>query len=219
MPGASRLRTMNPNASIAADAPLPYGKLRASERAGRWIRYPFATHALAIVASLTLMPFAHAGPLLLDFSRSEVIQTFRVINDDVMGGVSTSTSHATSDALMFEGVVSLEKNGGFASLRGPISFPAESAALLLKVRGDGQRYKVTLKLDDSPGTGQYQADFVASREWRTLRFMPADFSFSFRGRATAAPIVRFADVGHFGLLIADRQPGAFKVEITSVLAE
>ena len=64
---------------------------------------------------------------------------------------------------MFEGEVSLDRNGGFASLRGPISFPAESAALLLKVRGDGQRYKVTLKLDDSPGTGQYQADFVAPR--------------------------------------------------------
>lgn len=219
MRGASRSSTMNPNASIAADAPLPFGELRVSERAGRWIRYPFANHALAIFSSLTLMPFAHAGPLMLDFSRSEVVQTFRVINDDVMGGVSTSRTHETSDALVFEGVVSLEKNGGFASLRGPIRFPAESAALLLKVRGDGQRYKVTLKLDDSPGTGQYQADFVAPREWQTLRFIPADFTFSFRGRATAAPIVRFIDVRHFGLLIADRQPGAFKVEVNSVMAE
>jgi NADH dehydrogenase [ubiquinone] 1 alpha subcomplex assembly factor 1 len=219
MPGASRPRTMNANASIAGDAPLPSGGLRASERADRRIRHPFAIHALAIAASLTLMPFAHAGPLLLDFSRSEVIQTFRVINDDVMGGVSTSRSHATNGALVFEGVVSLEKNGGFASLRGPIIFPVESAALLLKVRGDGKRYKVTLKLDDSPGTGQYQADFVAPREWQTLRFMPADFTYSFRGRATAAPIVRFVDVGYFGLLIADRQPGAFKVEMASVLAE
>ena len=151
------------------------------------------------------MPFANAGPPLLEFSRSEVVQTFRVINDNVMGGVSTSRRHSTNDALVFEGEVSLDRNGGFASLRGPISFPAESAALLLKVRGDGQRYKVTLKLDDSPGTGQYQADFVAHREWQTLRFMPADFTFSFRGRATAAPIVRFVAVRYFGLLIADRQ--------------
>ena len=165
------------------------------------------------------MSFAHAGPLLLDFSRPEVIQTFRVINDDVMGGVSTSRSHATNNALVFEGVVSLEKGGGFASLRGPISFPAESAALPLKVRGDGQRYKVTLKLDDSPGTGQYQADFVAPREWQTVRLMPADFTFRFRGRATAAPIFRFVDVRYFGLLIADRQPGAFQVEVNSVMAE
>jgi NADH dehydrogenase [ubiquinone] 1 alpha subcomplex assembly factor 1 len=214
MPGASRPRAMDATANIAGNAPLPSGGLCARKRAGHWIPYSFA-----IAASLTLMPFAHAGPLLLDFSRSEVIQTFRVINDDVMGGVSTSRSQATNDALVFEGVVSLEKSGGFASLRGPISFPAESAALLLKVRGDGQRYKVTLKLDESPGTGQYQADFVAPREWQTLQFMPADFTFSFRGRATAAPMVRFAEVRYFGLLIADRQAGAFKVEVNSVMAE
>ena len=127
------------------------------------MRYPFAIHALAIAATLTLMPFAHAGLPLLEFSRSEVVQTFRVINDDVMGGVSTSRRHSTNDALVFEGEVSLERNGGFASMRGPISFSAEFAALILKVRGDGQRYKVTLKLDDSPGTGQDQADFVAPR--------------------------------------------------------
>lgn len=183
------------------------------------MRYPCSILALALAATLTHMPFAHAGPPLLEFSRSEVVQTFRVINDDVMGGVSTSRRHSTNGALVFEGEVSLERNGGFASLRGPISVPAESAALLLKVRGDGQRYKVTLKLDDSPGTGQYQADFVAPREWQTLRFMPADFTFSFRGRATAAPIVRFAEVRYFGLLIADRQAGAFKVEVNSVMAE
>jgi hypothetical protein len=82
------------------------------------------------------MPFAHAGPPLLDFSRSEVAQTFRVINDEVMGGVSTSRLSSTDGAMVFEGEVSLENNGGFASFRGPVRFPVESAALLLTVRGD-----------------------------------------------------------------------------------
>ena len=165
------------------------------------------------------MPYAHAGPPLLDFSRPEVVQTFRVINDDVMGGVSTSRRRSTDDAMAFEGEVSLERNGGFASLRGPIRFPAESAALLLRVRGDGQRYKLTLKLDDSTGTPQYQAAFVAPPEWQTLRFEPADFAASFRGRAVPAPTVRLEDVRYVGLLISDRQSGAFKVELSSVLAE
>ena len=102
--------------------------------------------------------------------------------------------------MVFEGEVSLENNGGFASFRGLVSFPAKSAVLLLTVRGDGQRYKLTLKLDDSAGTNQYQAAFVAPREWRTLRFEPADFVASFRGRAAAAPIVRFVDINYLGLL-------------------
>ncbi|GEM_PF-6236593 len=41
--------------------------------------------------------------------------------------------------MLFEGAVSLENNGSFASFRGPLRIPAESAALLLKVRGDGKR--------------------------------------------------------------------------------
>jgi len=162
------------------------------------------------------MQFAHAGPPLLDFSRSEVAQTFRVINDDVMGGVSTSRLRSTDGAMVFEGEVSLENNGGFASFRGPVRFPAESAALLLTVRGDGQRYKLTLILDDSPGTAQYQAAFVAPREWQTLRFKPADFASSFRGRAVVAPIVRLVDVQYVGLLISDKQSGVFRIELKDI---
>ncbi|MDH3287047.1 MAG: CIA30 family protein [Betaproteobacteria bacterium] len=165
------------------------------------------------------MPSAHAAPFVLDFSRPEVLQTFRVINDDVMGGVSTSRLHTTDGAMVFEGEVSLENNGGFASFRGPVRFPAESAALLLTVRGDGQRFKLTLKLDASTATHQYQAAFVAPREWQTLRFEPADFSASYRGRAVAAPRIELGAVRYFGLLISDRQPGAFKVELRDVRSE
>ncbi len=183
------------------------------------MRYPVSVHPLAIAATFTLMPSEHDSPPLLDFSRSEVVQTFRVINDVVMGGVSTSRLGSTLGAMVFEGKVSLENNGGFASLRGPVRFPAESAALLLTVRGDEQRYKLILKLDDSTGTAQYQAAFVAPREWQTLRFKPADFTASFRGRAVVAPIVRLVDVQYVGLLISDKQSGAFRIELQDVRAE
>jgi hypothetical protein len=165
------------------------------------------------------MPFAHAGPPLLDFSRSEVVQRFQVINDGVMGGVSTSRLSSTDGAMVFEGEVSLENNGGFASFRGPVRFPAESAALLVMVRGDGKRYKLTLRLDDSTGTAQYQAAFVAPREWQTLRFKPTDFAASFRGRAVAAPIVRLVDVQYVGLLISEQQAGAFRIALKDIRAE
>ena len=165
------------------------------------------------------MPSAHAGQPLLDFSSPEVVQTFGVINDVVMGGVSASRLRSTAGVMVFEGEVSLENSGGFASFRGPVRFPAESAALLVTVRGDGQRYKLTLKLDDSTGTAQYQAAFVAPREWQTLRFKPADFAASFRGRAVAAPMVRLVDVQYIGMLISDRQSGPFKIELKGLGAE
>lgn len=174
---------------------------------------------LAITATLTLMPSAHAGPPLLDFSRPEVVRDFRVVNDAVMGGVSTSRLGQTAAGMRFEGEVSLENNGGFASFRGPVRFPVESAGLLATVRGDGQRYKLILKLDDSTSTAQFQAAFVAPGEWQTLRFVPADFAAVFRGRAVAAPVVRFVDVQYVGILISDKQSGPFWLELRDIKAD
>ncbi len=150
---------------------------------------------------------------LLDFSSPDVVRTFQVINDGVMGGLSRSRLELASGFMSFEGEVSLENNGGFASFRGPVRFSADAAALLLTVRGDGRRYKLTLKLDDGSSTAQYQAGFVASQEWKTLRFLPADFQGSFRGRAVAEPPVQFGDMRYVGLLISDKQSGPFKIEL------
>jgi hypothetical protein len=156
---------------------------------------------------------------LLDFSRPEVVRAFWVVNDDVMGGVSVSRLSQAPGALLFDGMLSLENNGGFASFRGPVRFPAGSGVLLLTVRGDGKRYKLTLRLDDRPGTAQYQAAFVAPPEWQTLRFKPDDFAANFRGRAVEAPAVRFADAQYVGLLISDRQAGTFRIEVKDIATE
>ena len=80
-------------------------------------------------------------------------------------------------------------------------------------------YKLTLKLDDRPSTAQYQAMFVAPREWQTLRFTPADFAASSRGRPVTAPTVRLVDVQYVGVLISDKQAGAFSVELKHIEAE
>jgi monofunctional biosynthetic peptidoglycan transglycosylase len=170
-------------------------------------------------ATLTLMPSAFADPPLLDFSSPDAVRTFQVINDGVMGGLSTSRLRPESGALSFEGDVSLANNGGFASFRRAVRFPAETTALLLTVRGDGRRYKLTLRLDDDAGSAQYQAAFVASPEWKTVRFQPTDFQASFRGRAVVASPVRFVDVRYMGLLISDRQSGPFAVELKELRTE
>jgi len=178
-----------------------------------------ACRLLVLVAMLAVMPFTFAGPPLLDFSNPEVVRAFRVVNDGVMGGVSASRLSPVAGAMLFEGTVSLENNGGFASFRGPVGFPAGSGVLLLTVRGDGQRYKLTLRLDDDTRTAQYQAAFVAPTEWQTLRFRPEDFAASFRGRDVEAPTVRFADVQSVGVLISDKQAGAFRIEVKAMANE
>jgi hypothetical protein len=162
---------------------------------------------------------AAASPPILDFADPAIAPRFRVINDGVMGGVSTSRLALAGDALRFEGEVSLENNGGFASFRGPVDIPATATALLLTVRGDGKRYKLTVKIDDSNATPQYQAPFTAPDGWTTIRFVAADFAASFRGRPLQAPPLAFGQVRAIGVLISDRQRGKFRLDVRELKVE
>ena len=56
--------------------------------------------------------------LLFDFSDANCVQDWAAIDDRVMGGESQSRLRYDSRGhAVFEGVVSLERNGGFASVR------------------------------------------------------------------------------------------------------
>jgi NADH dehydrogenase [ubiquinone] 1 alpha subcomplex assembly factor 1 len=137
----------------------------------------------------------------------------KVINDAVMGGQSQSKVLPTSSGLLFEGEVSLENGGGFASFRAPLRLPPDATSVHLAVRGDERSYRFVLRTDEGLGAAQYQATFIAPRAQTVLRFVASDFVARLRGRTVPAPPLRLADVQAFGLLIGDGQSGPFRVEV------
>ena len=141
------------------------------------------------------------------------MQEFQVINDDVMGGRSRSRVLPTATGLLFEGDVSLENGGGFASFRASLTLPPDAAAVLLTVDGDQRRYRFVLRTDEGRGAAQYHAPFVAPQSRTTLRFVSEDFVARFRGRPAVAPPLHLGNVRVFGLLIGDGQSGPFRVEL------
>jgi len=153
------------------------------------------------------------GATRLDFAGPGLSPGFEVINDGVMGGLSQSRLSATGVALRFEGLVSPDNGGGFASMRGPISPPARSTVLNLELRGDGQRYKVTLRGESEH---RYQTGFVASSNWQTLQFRADDFVPRRRGKPIVAPPLEFGGLRWLGLLISERQYGPFWVELRRI---
>lgn len=99
---------------------------------------------------------------LIDFSEPDAVLPWKAIDDRVMGGVSRSRlRHDPAGHAVFEGQVSFDNGGGFASLRNDrfsIGSP-EVHALLLEVRGDGRRYKLNLRSDEAYDGINYQIAF------------------------------------------------------------
>ena len=56
--------------------------------------------------------------MIFDFNINSDIQNWNVVDDTVMGGRSSSQFSLNPEGFgVFEGVVSIENNGGFSSLR------------------------------------------------------------------------------------------------------
>ena len=148
--------------------------------------------------------------------------TWQVVNDDVMGGVSTSSFRITNGVAVFRGEVSRENNGGFASVR---SLPArhdlgDTDSFVIRVRGDGRRYKFTARMDSSFDSAIYRCDFPTKKGvWEEHRLLLKDFVASFRGRVlTDVPPLNPVKVSSVGFLISDQQAGSFQLEVAWIKA-
>jgi hypothetical protein len=174
------------------------------------------THAL-LALLLTMNTAAAADPTVFDFRTAAGTTGWQVVNDDVMGGVSISRFVLTNGVARFSGAVSLQNNGGFASVRS-LTAPQDLGrcqAFVLRVRGDGRRYKFTVRTDPSFDGPIYQAPFTTrTGEWEEHRLPLKAFVPTFRGRVLSGePLVDPAKVTSMGFLISDQQEGPFQLEI------
>ncbi len=173
--------------------------------------------------ALTMNADAASEKLLFDFQATTNSPTWQVVNDDVMGGVSTSQfQRLTNIGAVFSGVVSMENNGGFASVRSsPVRENLNGTdAFVFRVRGDGRRYKFTVRTGSGFNAPNYQAELMTKRgEWEELRLALKDFVPMFRGRVLIdVPPLNLAKVTSLGFLISDKQEGSFKLEVAWIKA-
>lgn len=178
--------------------------------------------SLILLLLLTMNTDAAAQKTLFDFQTATNTANWQVVNDDVMGGVSNSGFRLTNGVAVFQGEVSLENNGGFASVR---SLPAHHDlagcdAFVVRVRGDGRRYKYTARTDRNFDSAIYQSAFNTKKgEWEEHRLPFKQFIATFRGRALATePPLDPAKITSVGFLVSDKQDGPFRVEIRWIKA-
>jgi monofunctional biosynthetic peptidoglycan transglycosylase len=161
--------------------------------------------------------------ILFDFASNDAVSAWRVVNDTVMGGISSSRMEQPADGkVVFTGEVSLENNGGFASVQGPeVQQPlGEFDGIALRVKGDGKRYKCSLRTDDLFDGVSHQSIFeTEASEWQVVQIPFTDFIPTYHGRRLSEDKrLKRERIRKVGFLISDRQKGLFRLEIDWIKA-
>ena len=158
---------------------------------------------------------------LLNPEKNIGLDNWNIVNDDVMGGISTSYLSVSDEKnLIFNGNLSLDNNGGFASsrlglkkniLKGVKSFT-------IRIKGDGNSYKLRLSQDNRRAS--YSANFESvNNEWVEINIPIEDFIATWRGYTyTDYPSIQTDRIISLGLQISDKQEGKFKLEIDYIKA-
>lgn len=155
-------------------------------------------------------------PILFEATTAEM--DWRIINDTVMGGVSSSRWEINDAGnFVFSGDLSLENNGGFASVRSvPADMKLDNAkAIRLRVRGDGHRYQLRFRTNDRwDGVAYRQIFETTANEWVEVELAIDEFVPTFRGFIVEqAPKLDPAKIRQIGFMITDKQEGTFALEV------
>jgi NADH dehydrogenase [ubiquinone] 1 alpha subcomplex assembly factor 1 len=159
----------------------------------------------------------------MDFEKTEGAPKWFAVNDGVMGGLSKGGPEMKDGSLHFTGILSLENNGGFSSIRteGKYDFSGKKA-MVMRVKGDGRKYQLRLATDARfrGSAVSYGAEFATEKgEWIEVKIPFGDLSPSWRGMKLDGPAFDASKVEEIGILIGDKKAGAFAVELDWISVE
>ena len=176
----------------------------------------------ALAALFTQAPLSAAEKTVASFESDEPLKSWTSVNDGVMGGISKGGfKRSEQGTLLFTGDLSLENNGGFASIRMKPSALGLSgmSALVVKARGDGRTYWVDLRVTNQMNASSYRAYLpTTAGEWQETRIPFADFKLQAFGRELPVKPLSVAAVTSVGFTLADKKAGPFALEIGAVNA-
>ena len=152
---------------------------------------------------------------LFRFDQPESSKQWQSVNDGVMGGRSDGRFRISEDKTMeFFGTLSLENNGGFASVRargGNLALKQDDV-IVARIRGDGREYNINLY--SQRNRYSYRQSFKTKEgEWIEVEFPLDKFSATWRGQRFPNEKLDPSTLTGLGFLLGDKKPGPFKLEV------
>lgn len=161
---------------------------------------------------------------LFEFTGADAAKDWQTVNDGVMGGVSEGKFNITDKkTLEFFGTLSLENNGGFASVRTKAKKLGlgKGDTLVAKVRGDAREYSLNLYLNKPQIAFSYRATLQTKKdEWIEVKVPLDKFVATSFGRVVkdAGPVDP-EEINGLGFLLGDKKAGPFKMEVEWIKVE
>ncbi len=171
---------------------------------------------------IAILPWTAAAEerLLFDFDTPDAARGWQAVNDGVMGGRSDGRFRMTDAGQMeFFGTLSLENNGGFASVRmmGSRLGLKPGDVLVARVKGDGREYAFNVYAGGNRNGYSYRQSFQTKKdEWIEVAFPMDAFTATWRGRVFPNEQLNPAAVTGLGFLLGDKKPGPFRLEVDSI---
>lgn len=159
--------------------------------------------------------------ILFDFSEAEDWSGWQVENDVVMGGRSSSKLLRSEEGnAIFKGEVSLENNGGFASVQ--YHFPSRDitgyTTAVLRIKGDGKKYQFRIK-EKLQDRASYIYEFETSGDWQIVEIPLKEMKPVYRGRDLDMPNFSANSIQEVRFLIGNKKPQEFMLEIDKIKLE
>jgi NADH dehydrogenase [ubiquinone] 1 alpha subcomplex assembly factor 1 len=174
---------------------------------------------------LVLLLFTAMPALTFDFGTScDTCDNWFVVLDGVMGGLSEGDATMTDTSILFKGKVSLENNGGFASLRTSYGDYDLSSyeKVSVRYRSTGQDFGFTLTKYRQFWRANYKANLpITSGEWQTVTFKLTDFETYRLGRKLSGHLdtADLSKIIRLGFISNTKAPTAFEIEIDRIVFE
>lgn len=159
--------------------------------------------------------------ILFDSSRKEDFDSWRTVNDTVMGGVSNSEMRIERENfVLFKGKVSLENNGGFCAtkLDCQCSDISQKAIISLLLKGDGKQYQFRVKQFRSEQHA-FTSTFTTGTDWEVIKIPVAELTPFYRGRQLDLPNYSGGNLEEITFLIGNKVAETFELHIDKIWIE
>ncbi len=174
---------------------------------------------MLIKITILMMLMINSERAIYKFDKKSKLENWIILNDVVMGGQSIGSFELNDKGHgIFKGRVSLENNGGFASLmyRFENQDIRNYSSIHIRLKGDGLRYQFRVK-SEVYDRQSYVHNFQTSGGWEWIEIPLDDMYPSWRGRKLNMPNYPGQTLEEISFLIGNNKAEAFQIELEQII--